>query len=167
MPAKSAELKDLSSQEQEILRDWFRNHWERGVRFNAHLGVSIEKWDDEGAVFRLPFADHLSAHDEIFHGGVVATLIDTCGCGAVMAGHDFTKGSRCTTISMAVNYLSVAPSEDLRAEAVCTRRGRTANYAEVKVYGASSSKLVAQGLVTVNVSGTRTGIEKVLARHAD
>ena len=45
----------------------------------------------------------------IFHGGVVAALLDTTGSGAVMAGHDFAKGSRLTTISLSVQYLSVAP----------------------------------------------------------
>ena len=156
---------ELTEEQQQILRDWFRKHWERGVPFNQHLGVSVTQWDEEGSVFLLPFADHLSAHDGIFHGGVVATLVDTCGCGAVMAGHDYSKGSRCTTVSMTVNYLSVAPGEGMRAEAVCTRRGRVANYAEVKVYGAKSNKLLAQGLVTVNVSGAREGVERVLARH--
>lgn len=153
----------LTRDQQQTLRDWFRRHWESGVQFNAHLGVRITQWDEAGVVFLLPFEDHLSAHDQIFHGGVVATLIDTAGCGAVMAGHDYTKGSRCTTISMSVNYLSVAPGESLRAEAVCTRRGRTANYAEVKVLAATSGKLLAQGLVTVNVSGTRSGLEKILS----
>lgn len=155
---------ELTEEQQDVLREWFRVHWERGVRFNAHLRIGISRWDDDGVVFHLPFADHLSAHEGIFHGGVVAALVDTCGCGAVMAGHDYAKGSRCTTISVTVNYLSVAPGEDLRAEAVCTRRGRMANYAEVKIYGATSHKLVAQGLVTVNVSGTRAGIDKVLSR---
>jgi len=161
----SSSMDELTESQQQALREWFRDHWQSGVLFNRHLGVKVTKWDEEGAVFLLPFADHLSAHDGIFHGGVVATLIDTCGCGAVMAGHDYTKGSRCTTVSMTVNYLSVAPGEDLRAEAVCTRRGRVANYAEVKVYGSTSDKLLAQGLVTVNVSGTREGVQRVLARH--
>src|SRR5207245_4365536 len=45
----------------------------------------------------------------IFHGGVVSALLDTTATGAVMAGHDFAKGSRLTTISLSVQYLSVAP----------------------------------------------------------
>ena len=166
MGAKQVEPNELTPAQQQTLRDWFRNHWQKGVGFNAHLGVSVTKWDEEGTVFLLPFADHLTAHEKVFHGGVVATLIDTCGCGAVMAGHDYSRGSRCTTISLTVNFLSAAPGEDLRAVAVCTRRGRTANYADVKVYGAASGKLVAQGLVTVSVSGTRSGTEKLLSQGA-
>ena len=38
-------------------------------------------------------------------------MIDTTGSAAVLAGHDFSKGSRLSTISMSVNYLGVAPHD--------------------------------------------------------
>ena len=147
----------LAAVEQQRRRDWFRAHWQDGVPFNRHCGIRVLRWDDEGAELYLPYADHLSAHDGILHGGVVAALLDTTATGAVMAGHDFNLGSRLTTISMGVQYLSVAPGEDVRCVGRCTRRGRTVNFAEAQAVGAESGKLLATAQLAANVSGERPG----------
>ncbi len=112
-------------QEQEQRHEWFREHWAHGIPFNQHCGIEVRRWDDEAVELFLPYAEVLSAHAGIFHGGVVSALLDTTATGAVMAGHDFAKGSRLTTISLSVQYLSVAPGEDLLATGWCTRRGRS------------------------------------------
>ncbi len=103
----------LSDDEQRRRRAWFRAHWETGVQFNRSCGITVRRWDNDAVELALPFADRLSAHDGIFHGGVIAALIDTAATGAVMAGHDFNLGSRVSTVSMAVQYLSAAPNEDV------------------------------------------------------
>jgi acyl-coenzyme A thioesterase PaaI-like protein len=56
---------------------------------------------------------------------------------------------------MTVNYLSVAPGEDIVAEGVCTRRGRSMNFAQVVVTSQSGKRLV-EGMLTVNIAGRRT-----------
>jgi uncharacterized protein (TIGR00369 family) len=147
----------LTEEEQQRRRDWFRNHWEQGVAFNRHCRIRVLRWDPDGVELELPYADQLSAHEGIFHGGVLSALIDTSGTGAVMAGHDFSKGSRCSTLSLAVQYLSVAPGEDVIAEAHCTKRGRQTHFAEV-VVRSRSGKPVAQGLVTALIAGERPGV---------
>ena len=147
----------LSDEEQHRRREWFRHHWETGVAFNAHAGMTVRRWDPDGVEMLLPYADHLSAHEGVFHGGVISALIDTSGCGAVMAGHDFDKGSRLTTISLSVQYLTVAPGEDVVAHARCTRRGSSIHHAEVVVRSETSDKEVARGLVTVQIAGERPG----------
>ena len=146
----------LTVDEQNERRDWFRDHWQNGVRFNQLCKLAITRWDPDGVVMTLPFADELSAHDGVFHGGVIAALIDTCGTGAAMAGHDYSFGSRAATIGMNVQYLSVAPGEDAVATAYCTRRGRALQFATVAVHSASG-KLIAQGMVTVSIAGERRG----------
>lgn len=153
----------VHEQAQRERREWFREHWQRGVAFNAFAGLSVEQWDDEAVVMRLPYRHELSAHDGIFHGGVVAAVIDTCASGAVMAGHDFTKGSRLTTISLSVQYYTVAPDEDLRITGVCPRRGKTVHFAEARVRGWDSGKLVAAGHVSVSISGERPGLGPITA----
>jgi uncharacterized protein (TIGR00369 family) len=147
----------MQEADQEQRRAWFREHWEHGVPFNKHCGIEIRRWDDEEVELYLPYADTLSAHLGIFHGGVVAALLDTTASGAVMAGHDFAKGSRLTTISMSVQYLSVAPGEDLLATGRCTRRGRAVHFAEAQARGAASGKVVAAGQVSVSIAGERPG----------
>ncbi len=149
----------LSNDEQRRRRAWFRAHWETGVQFNRSCGITVRRWDNDAVELALPFADRLSAHDGIFHGGVIAALIDTAATGAVMAGHDFNLGSRVSTVSMAVQYLSAAPNEDVVGLAHCTRRGRQTHFAEVVVQS-DSGKPLAQGLVTVIVSGERRGLDQ-------
>jgi uncharacterized protein (TIGR00369 family) len=143
--------------EQERRREWFREHWTQGVPFNKHCGIEVRRWDAEAVELFLPYSDQLSAHGGIFHGGVVAALLDTTASGAVMAGHDFTKGSRLTTISLSVQYLSVALGEGLLATARCTRRGRSVHFAQAQACGAASGKVVATGQVAVSISGERPG----------
>ena len=139
-------------------REWFREHWAHGIPFNKHCGIEVRRWDDEAVELFLPYADVLSAHDGIFHGGVVAALLDTTASGAVMAGHDFAKGSRLTTISLSVQYLSVAPGEDLVAAGRCTRRGRSVHFAQAQACGAASGKVVATAQVAVSIAGERPGV---------
>jgi len=147
----------LTAGEQARRREWFREHWAKGVPFNRHCALEVRQWDAETVELFLPYADELSAHAGIFHGGVVAALLDTTASGAVVAGHDFTKGSRLTTISMSVQYLSVAPGEDLLAIGHCTRRGRSVHFAEAQALGATSGKVVATGQIAVNIAGERPG----------
>jgi|SRR3954453_11734045 uncharacterized protein (TIGR00369 family) len=147
----------LTDEEQERRRRWFREHWVDGVAFNRRCGMRIVSWDGEAVEIALPYATDLSAHDGIFHGGVVAALLDTTATAAVIAGHDFSRGSRLTTISMSVQYLSVAPGEDLVCEGACTRRGRTVSFAQATARGATSGKPVATCQVAVNIAGERPG----------
>lgn len=148
-------------EQQAVRREWFREHWQRGVAFNAFAGLTIDQWDANGLSARLAYRRELSAHDGIFHGGVIAAVIDTCASGAVMAGHDFTKGSRLTTISLSVQYFTVAPGENLAVHGTCLRRGRSVHFAEAQVFGADSNKLLASGQVAVSISGERPGLEPI------
>jgi len=143
----------ITDEEQRSLRERFRGHWQDGVPFNAFAGLRFERWDDELVVVRLPLRHELSAHTGMLHGGVIAALVDACAAGAVMAGHDYTLGSRLTTVNLSVQYLSAAPGEDALAEGRCLRRGRALHFAEARVFGADSGKLTATGQVTVSITG--------------
>ena len=101
----------LSEAEQQQRRDWFRHHLQQGVLFNRFCKLDIRRWDSDRVEFLMPYNDDLWRTGGVFHGGVICALIDTCGSGAIMAGHDFNKGSRLTTVSLAVQYLSVAPEK--------------------------------------------------------
>jgi uncharacterized protein (TIGR00369 family) len=149
---------DHDAERAERRRAWFRRHWQDEVAFNRLCGLRITRWDPDGVDATLPFAEQLTAHEGIVHGGVIAALIDTIGTGAVIAGQDYENGTRSMTVSLTVNYLSAAPGQDLVASARVTKRGRLVSFAEVDVRGAQTSKLVAQGLVTALVSGDRPGV---------
>jgi uncharacterized protein (TIGR00369 family) len=139
--------------EQMRRREWFRDQWTKDIAFNQHCGMQVRRWDDEAVELFLPYAEVLSSHPGIFHGGVVSGLLDTTGAAAVMAGHDFTKGSRLTTISLSVQFLTVSPGEDLLATGHCTRRGRSVHFAHAEARAATSGKLLATAQVALNISG--------------
>ena len=101
--------------------------------FVGLLRIVIERWDPGGARLRLPFSPSLTNDGASYHGGVVASLIDTAGAAAVWAGHDFDKGTRGATISLTVNYTRAGRSTDLIADATCVKRGQDLSFADIRV----------------------------------
>lgn len=99
----------------------------------ANLGVVVERWAADGVQLRLPFAERLSNDGVVYHGGAVASLMDTAGAASVWAGHDFDKGVRAATVSMTVNYLGASRGNDLLADAVCVRRGVDLAFSEIRI----------------------------------
>jgi len=148
----------LSGEEQATRRAYFRDHFEHGVAYNRDLGLSIVRYDADGVEFHLPYRDRLSAHDGVFHGGVVAALLDTTSNAAVFAGHDFAKGSRISTVSMSVTYAAPARCEVLVARGCCRHRGGRLHFADVDAYAGPDGQLVATAQVVVSISGERQGV---------
>jgi uncharacterized protein (TIGR00369 family) len=147
----------LTEQEQRARRAWFRERWEHGVVFNREIGMRVVRWDPDVVEMALTYTDLLSSHEGIFHGGVISALIDAAGGGAVMAGHDYTKGSRMSTANLSVQYLQPARGPEVVARARCVRRGRRLHFAEVEVHGGDGI-VYARGQVTVSIEGERPGI---------
>jgi uncharacterized protein (TIGR00369 family) len=137
----------------EELRARFRGIYQDEVAFNRLLGLRIRDWNGEGVTFEIPFRDDLTSHPSTFHGGVLATLVDAAAGGAVLAGHDFAFGSRMSTVSMSINFISAAPKEGLTATAACTRRGGSLHYVHVVVTSSETHKTVAEGVVVCKTSG--------------
>lgn len=146
----------LTDQEQRERREWFRARWERGVAFNRLCRLRMVRWDPDGVEVVLPYAEQLTAHEGVFHGGVLSALIDTAGAGAVIAGHDFQKGSLLSTVSMSVQYLAPARGREAVAYARCVRRGRRLHFADVDVM--TDGVVCARGQVVVTISGERPGV---------
>jgi uncharacterized protein (TIGR00369 family) len=114
------------------------------------LGLVIEEWSEDGVRMRLPFDERLTNDGDVYHGGAVASLMDSTGAGAVWAGHDFDKGMRAATVSMTVNYTGAAVRSDLIGEARCVRRGRDLAFSEIRVSD-PDGKLVALGTLVYRI----------------
>jgi uncharacterized protein (TIGR00369 family) len=114
------------------------------------LGMQLESWDETSARVRLPFREQASNGGGSPHGGIVASLLDTAGAAAIWAGHDFSRGTRGATVSLAINYLGAATNEDLIAEARCTKRGRDMHFAAISVTS-DSGKPIADGVITYRI----------------
>lgn len=157
MPEPGAEVEErgvLSPDECAAQARWFREHWSRHVPFNVEIGLDIVEWEPGHVRACLPYAHKLSAHDGIFHGGVLSTAIDTIASGAVVAGHDFSLGNRFTTVAMSVQFMAVAKGPEVIVEGTCLRRGRRLNFARGQVLSLDGVVL-AEGTLTVNASGQR------------
>lgn len=148
----------LTEDELEKRRRWFKDHWDHGIPFARLLGLEVTEWTPSQVTIRMPLRADLEAHDGIFHGGAVGTLIDTAGTGAVIAGHDFNHGSRIATVSMTVNYVGAAVGENAVAVARVVRRGRRISFAEVDVRAETTGKLLAHAVLTLSISGERPGL---------
>lgn len=116
----------------------------------ASLGIVVERWDPEAVTLRMPFDPELTNDGAVYHGGAVASLMDTTGAAAVWAGHDFDKGTRAATVSMTINYTGAAVQADLLADALCVKRGRELAFSEIHVHD-PDGKPVATGTLVYRI----------------
>lgn len=112
--------------------------------FINHMGINCEEVDVSGGSIVLSL--QMQAHCERlpgtgqYHGGVIAALIDTAACYAVMI-----KGfENVPTIDFRTDYLRPAMNTDLLAEAMIVKQGRTVSVVDVKVLD-KDIKLIAVG----------------------
>ena len=122
----------LTEAEQEQRRAFLRDRMCK-TPFIAGLGAQIEEWTPAGSRIRIPFDAALTNDGKAYHGGVVASLMDTVGAAAVWAGHDFDKGTRAATVSLTVNYTGSARESDLVGTAECVKRGKDLAFCEIHV----------------------------------
>lgn len=120
------------------------------TNFMKGLGLVIEEWSENGVRMRLPFDERLTNDGSVYHGGAVASLMDSTGAGAVWAGHDYDNGMRAATVSMTVNYTGAAVRTDLIGEARCVRRGRDLSFSEIQIRD-PDGKLIATGTLVYRI----------------
>ena len=112
-----------------------------------HLGIALGEVEVDRARLVLPFAEHNVTIGDTVHGGAIVTLIDTTAVTAAWATDELPENLRGTTVSLTVNFLAAARSQEISAEARVIRRGRSLSYIDVDVSDAGG-ELVAKGLVT-------------------
>lgn len=118
--------------------------------FLAGLGVRFDRWEPDDVVLRLPFREDLTNDGTYFHGGVIASAIDTAGAAAAWSNHDFDKGSRASTIAMSVQYVGAAKGSDLVCHARTVRRGRELTFTEITATDADGA-VVAHAVQTYRI----------------
>lgn len=110
--------------------------------YNAWLGLVALSADREAGVsVELPFRRELghSPTVPVFHGGVVASLIDAAAYSAVAIHQDAPT----PTVSLNVDYVSPAVGEKLVAQARVRKAGRLLSRVDIDVFAAG--RLVALG----------------------
>lgn len=120
------------------------------VRFT---GLTITKLDVEKGILEMemPHRDELMRSDNgdgMYHGGAIASLVDTAGDFAVAA----MVGGIVPTINFRVDYFRPGRGKILRAVATARRIGRAICVADVDIFG-DDGKLCAVG------RGTYSGVK--------
>jgi uncharacterized protein (TIGR00369 family) len=120
----------LSDEEQHRRRQAVREFMPT-TPFIAGLGLTIERYEPDDVLLRLPFRPELTNDGTFFHGGAIAAAIDTAGAAAAWSNHDFDKGARASTISMSVQYVGAAKQSDVLCTARTVRRGKELIFTEI------------------------------------
>lgn len=99
--------------------------------FIAGLGVTFDRYEPDDVVLRVPFREDLTNDGVSYHGGVIASAIDTAGAAAAWSNHDFDRGTRASTVSMSVQFVGAAKRSDLVCTARTIRRARELIFTEI------------------------------------
>jgi uncharacterized protein (TIGR00369 family) len=119
--------------------------------FIGGLGLVFEKYEPDDVVMRLPFREDLTNDGSVYHGGVVASVIDTTAAACAWSNHDFDNGSRASTVSMTVNYVGAARKSDLLCSARTVRRAKELIFLEIEATDAEGRK-VASAVQTYRIA---------------
>jgi uncharacterized protein (TIGR00369 family) len=113
-------------------------------------GLVLAEIRQDYARMRLAYRPEFLQPAGVWHGGVIATMIDTVVVPAVGGGYDEPR--QMFTIDIALRYLaSIGPGEDAIAEGWVVKRGRQIVYCDAEVYGGSGA-LAATGALVYKVS---------------
>jgi uncharacterized protein (TIGR00369 family) len=114
------------------------------------LGIRIERYEPDEATVRLPFREDLTNDGTYYHGGVLASVIDTAGAAAAWSNHDFDKGVRASTVAMSIQYVGACKRSDLICRARVVRRGKELTFCEITATDADGA-VVAHGIQTYRI----------------
>jgi uncharacterized protein (TIGR00369 family) len=99
--------------------------------FIAGLGLVFDRYEPDDVVLRVPFRAELTNDGTYYHGGVIASAVDTAGAAAAFSNHDFNKGSRASTIALSIQYVGACKQSDLLCHARTVRRGKELTFTEI------------------------------------
>lgn len=144
-----AERPPLSEDEQQRRRLAIRDLMPT-TPFIAGLGLVFDRYEPDEVVMRVPFREDLTNDGTFFHGGVIASAMDTAGAAAAWSNHDFDKGVRASTVSMSVQYVGAAKRSDLVCTARTVRRGKELTFTEITATDADGA-VVAHAVQTYRI----------------
>jgi uncharacterized protein (TIGR00369 family) len=130
----------------------FRALIEEGIPFNSYLGLKLLYLGDRQCRLLLPFRRELvgDARRQALHGGVISTLIDTCGGFAVWSAG--TIHDRIATIDLRVDYLKPAVQTDIVSESTVKLLGNRVGNVHTVVWAVDEPGIIlAEGRSVYNI----------------
>lgn len=118
--------------------------------FIGGLGIVFERYEPDDITIRLPVREDLTNDGIYFHGGVIASVMDTAGAAAAWSNHDFDKGMRASTVAMSIQYTGAAKRCDLLCHARTARRRKELTFTEITATDADGN-VVAHAVQTYRI----------------
>ena len=118
--------------------------------FMGGLGLVFDRYEPDDVTVRLPFREDLTNDGVVYHGGVVASLLDTAGAAAAWSNHDFERGTRAGTVAMSVQYVGSCKRSDLICSARTVKRGKELIFTEVTATD-DAGRIVAHAVQTYRI----------------
>jgi uncharacterized protein (TIGR00369 family) len=126
-------------------RVWSKfGNWET-VWWPQYLGLQLEELRADYARMRLAYRPEFRQPAGVWHGGVIASMLDTVVVPAVGSAYDEQRDL--FTIDMQLRYLSPIGEEDAVAEGWVVRRGRSIVFCDAEVQSASGVVAATASLV--------------------
>lgn len=141
-------IKDWDPQALQQLREFMAEQ----IPFNRFLGMQILELRDGFCRMQIPFRPELVGDPfrPALHGGVLSTLVDTCGGAAVFTV--VALGDRISTIDMRVDYLRPGELKAIACESTVTRVGNRVASTDMKVFHPDKpEQLIATGRGVYNI----------------
>ena len=120
--------------------------------FMGGLGIVFERYEPDDVTLRLPFREDLTNDGTYFHGGVIASVMDTAGAAAAWSNHDFDRGTRASTVAMSIQYTGAAKRSDLLCHGRTIRRRKELTFTEITATDAEGN-VVAHAVQTYRLGG--------------
>ncbi len=133
-----------------------REIMEQRIPFNRHLGVRVAELARGYARMEIPFKPELIGDPfrPAIHGGVLSTLIDTCGGAAAFTM--ITPPETVSTIDLRVDYLRPGEQKTLVCESTVSRMGNRVASVDGKIYPPDApDRLIATGKAVYNVKRSK------------
>jgi len=143
----------LSDEEQQRRREAIRDLMP-ATPFLSGLGVVFDRYEPDEVTLRLPFRPDLTNDGTYYHGGVVASVVDTAGAAAAWSNHDFEKGTGASTVALSIQYVGACKRSDLLCHARAVRRGKELTFTEITATDADG-RVVAHALQTYRIVASR------------
>jgi uncharacterized protein (TIGR00369 family) len=118
--------------------------------FMGWMGIVFDRYEPDDVVLRLPYRDELTNDGTYYHGGVVASVIDSAGAAAAWSNHDFNRGTRASTVGLTVQYVGACKRSDLVCEARTVKRGRELIFTDITARDADGA-VVAHAVQTYRI----------------
>ena len=125
--------------------------------YAATIGAAIDRWDGDRPVLAIGYADTLCGNPGMFHGGVVASLLEMAAVATLEASLAAQgAGGEASPVNTTVEYLRMAGEQRTFASARTVRAGRRLANVQSILWQESEDKPVATAIVNIEIRQSRT-----------